>query len=82
MHDKASLDDAMQSAKGLQNGSNRKYGVDESREKGVSKKWIGQIMKNLDKLLILGDDGVKAAPESIGLIWFGIRSVLGATQND
>lgn len=82
LQDKASLEDARQSATSLQSDSDRKYGLGESRGKGISAKWIRRIMENLDKFLTFGDVSMTAAPESIGLAWFAIRNILGAIQND
>ena len=82
LQDKASIEDARQSATSLKNDSDRKYGFSESRAKGISAKWIRRIMENLDKFLTFGDVATTAAPESIGLVWFAIRTVLGAIQND
>ena len=82
LQDQASLEDARQSATGLQNDSDRKYGSGESSGKGISAKWIRRIMENLDKFLSFGDVAMTAAPESIGLAWFVIKNVLGAIQND
>ncbi|KAL8792428.1 MAG: hypothetical protein Q9195_004961 [Heterodermia aff. obscurata] len=82
LQDKASLEDARQSATSLQNDSNRKYGSTEGRWKGISAKWIRSIMGNLDQFLTLGDASMKAAPDSVGLVWFAIRNILGAIQND
>lgn len=82
LQDKASLEDARQSATGLQNDSDRKYGSGESSGKGISAKWIRRIMENLDKFLSFGDAAMTAAPESLGLAWFVIKNVLGAIQND
>ena len=82
LRDKASLEDARQSATSLQNDSDRKYGSSESKGKRISAKWIRRIMENLDKFLTFGDVAMTAAPESIGLAWFVIKNVLGAIQND
>ena len=82
LQDKASLEEARQSATSLQDDSDRKYGSSESSGKGISKKWIRRIMENLDKFLTFGDAAMTAAPESIGLAWFVIKNVLGAIQND
>ena len=82
LQDKASLEDARQSATSLQSDSDRKYGFSESRGKGISAKWIRRIMENLDKFLTFGDVAMTAAPESIGLAWFAISNILGAIQND
>ena len=82
LQDKASLEEARQSATSLQHDSDRKYGSSESSGKGISKKWIRRIMENLDNFLTFGDAAVRAAPESIGLAWFVIKNVLGAIQND
>ena len=82
LQDKTSLEDARQSAISLQNDSDRKYGLGESRGKGISAKWIRRIMENLDKFLTFGNVTMTAAPESIGLAWFAISNVLGAIQND
>ena len=82
LQDRASLEDARQSATSLQNESDRKYGSSESSGKGISAKWIRRIMENLDKFLSFGDVAMTAAPESIGLAWFVIKNALGAIQND
>ena len=82
LQDKASLEDARQSATSLQNDSNRKYGSSESNGKGISAKWIRRILENLDSFLTFGDVAMTAAPESIGLAWFVIKNILGAIQND
>ncbi|KAI9709428.1 MAG: hypothetical protein M1812_007705 [Candelaria pacifica] len=82
LQDKATLDDVRQSAKNLKSDSDRKYGFDESRGKGISAKWIRRIMTNLDMFQSFGDAAMTAAPESIGLAWWAIRQILGAIQND
>ena len=82
LQDKASLEDARESVTSLQSDSDRKYGSTEGRSKGISAKWIGRIMENLDQFLNLGDASMKAAPDSVGLVWFAIRTILGAIHND
>lgn len=82
LKDKATLDDARQSAVSLRDDSDRKYGMNESRSKGVSGKWIRRIMENLEKFTTFGNVAVAAAPESVGLAWFAISQVLSAVQND
>ena len=82
LQDKASLEDARQSATSLQSDSDRKYGSTEGRWKGISAKWIRRILGNLEQFLTLGDASMKAAPDSVGLVWFAIRTILGAIQND
>ncbi|KAI9661799.1 MAG: hypothetical protein M1821_009038 [Bathelium mastoideum] len=82
LQDKTSVEDARRSAEDLCNDSDRKYGMNESRSKGLSGKWIRRIMENLDKFTSFGDVAMTAAPESVGLAWFAISQVLGAIQND
>lgn len=82
LKDKATVDDARQSAANLRDDSDRKYGLNESRSKGISGKWIRRIMENLGKFTTFGNVVVSAAPESVGLAWFAVSQVLSAIQND
>ena len=82
LQDQASLDDARKSVESLRNDSDRKYGVNESRGKSVSGKWIRRIMENLEGFKQFGDASMQAAPQSVGLVWFAISQTLGAIQND
>lgn len=79
LKDKATLEDARQSAANLRDDSDRKYGLNESRSKGISGKWIRRI---IDKFTTFGNVAMSAAPESVGLAWFAISQVLSAIQND
>ena len=82
LRDKASLEDARQSATNLQKDIDRKYGSRESEEKGIFAKWIRQIMEKLDMCLTIGDEVATAASGSISLAWFAIKTVLGAIGYD
>ena len=82
LQDKASPEETRQSVTSLQSDSDRKYGSADGRGKGISAKWIRRMMENLDKFLALGDASMTAAPQSVGLVWFAIRNILGAIQND
>ena len=85
LKDTATLDRARRGAAELRDDSERKYGAKENnnhRNKGISRKWIGRIMRNLDKLVTFGNVAKAAAPESVGLVWFAVSLVLGAILND
>ena len=82
LKDKATVEDARHSAVSLRENSDRKYGLNEGRSKGISGKWIRRVMENLDKFTTFGNVAVSAAPESVGLAWFAISQVLSAVQND
>ncbi|ERF74527.1 hypothetical protein EPUS_08938 [Endocarpon pusillum Z07020] len=82
LKDKATLEETRQSAVNLRDDSDRKYGINESRGKGISAKWIRRIMENLDKFTKFGNVAMSAAPESVGLAWFAITQILSAVQND
>ncbi|KAL8820486.1 MAG: hypothetical protein Q9191_007508 [Dirinaria sp. TL-2023a] len=82
LQDKASSEDAKRSALALQTESDRKYGQVEVAGKTIPKKWIAQIMGNIDKFVKIGDYAMKGAPETVGLAWFAIKQVLNAVQND
>ena len=82
LRDKASLEDARQGVVRLRDDSDRKYGINESRGKGVSGKWIRKIMENLDQITTFGNAAMVAAPQFIGIVWFAVENVLGAIQRD
>lgn len=82
LKDKATVEDARHSAVSLREDSDRKYGLNEGRSKGISGKWIRRVMENLDKFTTFGNVAVSAGPESVGLAWFAISQVLSAVQND
>ncbi|KAG8526288.1 uncharacterized protein KY384_000281 [Bacidia gigantensis] len=82
LQDKASVDDARRGVATLREDSDRKYGMNESRGKGVSGKWIRRIMENLNQITTFGNVAMIAAPESVGVVWFAVEKVLSAIQND
>lgn len=45
-------------------------------------KSLGGILSKIDTLMNVGDLAIKAAPESVGLAWMGIRMCLHAVQGD
>lgn len=52
LNDKATLEDARHSAVNLRNDSDRKYGINDSRSKGISGRWIRRIMEKDRKSVV------------------------------
>lgn len=52
------------------------------KEKPQYQAGLGAILTKIDAFMKLGDVAIKSAPESVGLVWAGIRVCLHSVQDD
>ena len=45
-------------------------------------KGLGNVLSKIDSLMKVGDIAIKSAPESVGLVWMGIRLCMSSFRDD
>ena len=83
LRDRASPEEVLSSAKGLQDQSGEKYGAKKVGDKEViPAKWIDNILGNINNFVAVGNFAMKGAPESVGMAWFAVKLTLSAIQSN
>lgn len=74
---------ARAAAGNLATDAGQKYGgVKVGKAEVVPKKWIDQVLGNIDSIVAVGGFMMKNAPESVGIAWFAISLTLKAISNN
>lgn len=76
--------DALASANSLKVDADRKYGerdIVDGKVK-IEKRWISNILSNIQNFIMVGDFVMKKAPESVATAWFAVSLALNALQNN
>ena len=79
--ERSSPEDARQTCRILQTDVDRKYSDPEVADRKMGK-WVSGLMNNIDRFVMIGDIAMKGAPETVGLAWFAVKSVLNGIQNN
>ena len=80
---KATIQQVRDSAADLQQETGRKYSSKKFGDKEIiSQKWIDNIMGNIGNAIAISDNLIRAAPESVAMVWFCVKLGLNAIQSN
>lgn len=82
LQNKATSENVKRSCQSLQIDYNGKYGQVDVTGKAIPAKWTARIMDNIGRFVIIRGFAMKGAPETVGLVWFAVKQVLNAVQNN
>jgi hypothetical protein len=82
LRERGSPEETMATAQTLKADAAKKYGDKKVGDVKIPGPWIDSILGNIGTFIQVGNYAMKGAPESVGLAWFAVKTVLSAIQNN
>jgi hypothetical protein len=74
--------DTKAAAENLQTDVNKKYGDKKVGDAKIPGEWISNILGNIGNFIRVGNFAMTGAPESVGLAWYAVKTILSAIQSN
>lgn len=82
LRERGGPEETMATAQSLKADAAKKYGDKKVAEVKIPGAWIDNILGNIGAFIQVGNFTMQGAPESVGLAWFAVKTVLGAIQSN